>query len=323
MRSAPISRYLKAGYYAVRNNVAREHLYPLFASFKLHRACPLACSYCKYWREKPPSVLDTNGVKAVLDNLARSSVMVVSLEGGEPLFRRDLMDILKHARKLPFILQLTTAGINLERYPIAEYVKYLDFLHISIDEGHENLYLLDRLDTFRSFGIGLAIQIVVTVETLPFLEEKIRRIADAGARAVLMPAAQEEGLDCQLPDPIEFGSTVRSLKAAYPGCIVTPDGFLEKIGLEHGCSAASIIIDCDGRLYYPCSVMDQKTIDLTRDSLMEFVVSTDAQELRARMHQCRRRCCWYQYFAVGTYIEPKYVHSSVTPYLKWIWNGAR
>ncbi len=320
MRSFPISQYFKAGYYALRNNLAREHLYPLYASFKLHRACPLTCSFCKYWREKTP-ILDTEGVKAVLDNLAGSSVAVVSFEGGEPLLRHDLMEILSHARKYPLVLQMTTAGVNLKKYPIEDYVKCLDFLHISIDEGHENLHLLDQLESFRFAGVGLAVQIVVTRETLPLLEEKVRRIAGVSAQAVLMPAVREDGLPDQYPDPGEFRTAVRALNRAYPGCIVTTDGFLDKIGLPHGCSAASVIIDCDGRLYYPCSVLDKKAIDLTQDSLMDFLLSKEARRSRAEMRLCRRRCGWYQYFAVGTYIEPRYVYSSLEPYLRQNRNG--
>ncbi len=321
MRSAGMLRYLRAGYYAVRNSVARDHLYPLYASVKLERACPLRCDYCKYWREKV-AMLDTDGVRAVLDNLARSSVLVVSFEGGEPLLRRDLGEILRHARRRQFIVQMTTSGFNLHRYPMEEYARWLDFLHVSIDEGHQNLHLFDQLDWLRSLGMGVAVQVVVTPETLPFLAEKVKRIAAADAQAVLMPAVQENGLASQYPDPRLFRSTVRSLKREFPGCIVTTDGFLDKIALHgRGCSAASIIVDCDGRLYYPCSVLDQKTIDLTRDSLMGYVVSEDAGRLRARMRDCRRACGWYQYFAVGSYIEPRYFYSSIKPYLRWIGDG--
>ena len=132
MRSLAPSVYLKCAFYALRNNLASDHRYPHYASFKLTRACPLTCSYCKYWRERP-ELLDTDGVKAVIDNLAKSSIAILSFEGGEPLYRHDLVEILQHARQYPLILQLTTAGVKIDEAWLERAALYLDFLHISID----------------------------------------------------------------------------------------------------------------------------------------------------------------------------------------------
>jgi 3-methyladenine DNA glycosylase AlkD len=59
-----------------------------------------------------------------------------------------------------------------------EYGKHIDYLHISIDEGHGNLKFFDRLEEFQSYGPEICIQIVVTKETLSALEEKVKEIFD-------------------------------------------------------------------------------------------------------------------------------------------------
>src|SRR5205823_3126142 len=80
--------------------------------------------------------MPTEDVKAVLDNLARSSVIVCSFEGGDPLVRDDILELLKYQYEKPWYLLFTTSERDMqERYPMPEYGKYIDFLHISIDEG--------------------------------------------------------------------------------------------------------------------------------------------------------------------------------------------
>jgi MoaA/NifB/PqqE/SkfB family radical SAM enzyme len=289
-------------------------IYPFYASFKVTHKCSLRCSFCNVWMEDTPD-LSKNNVFKVLDNIGNSSIIVLSLEGGDPLVRKDLGEILQYASTKPFYLFFTTNGHLIDKRPMKEYGQYIDYLHISIDEGHGNLEFFDRLEEFQSFGPEICIQIVVTKETLDALEEKVKRVFDVGARTVVMPACHLDGTDDYYPDPATCRDDILRLKKKYPNTITTPRGFLDNINKPHGCSTSSIIIDSDGGLFYPCRTIGKRLYNFTGGSFMDFVRTVEAKQARKTMKQCERRCGWYQYFATDVFASPTSFFSSLSPYL--------
>ena len=276
----------------------------------------------KVWMEKTP-ILPTEGVFKVLDNLGNSTITLLSLEGGEPLRRKDLGEILRYARTKPFYLFFTTNGLLLDKAPMEEYGKYIDYLHISIDEGHENMDMLERLPEFQRYA-PVCVQTVVTREDLGVLEDKVRQVYKAGARTVIMPAVHLEKTDNFYPHPRDFRREITRLKKKYKNTITTPNGFLDRINQPHGCSTSSIIVDCDGRMFYPCRILQRKVCDLTKVSLMDYLNSKEAAELRAQMTKCDKQCGWYQYFATNSFTSPREIISAMKPYYDDILkNGSR
>ncbi|MBP1661797.1 MAG: putative Fe-S oxidoreductase [Thermoplasmatales archaeon] len=314
MKKLPARKYLSTLQYAAMNYLAKECIYPFYASFKVTHICSLKCSFCNVWREKTPD-LSKEDVFKVIDNIANSSIVVLSLEGGDPLVRKDLGEILQYAHQKPFYLFFTTNGHLLDKRPMTEYGKHIDYLHISIDEGHGNLEFFDRLEEFQSYGPEICIQIVVTKETLPALEGKVKRVFDVNARTVVMPACHLDGTDDFYPDPMQFQAEILRLKQKYPNTITTPKGFLDNINKPHGCSTSSVIIDSDGGLFYPCRTVGKHLFNFTEDSFMEFLRSDEAKQARVAMDQCNRSCGWYQYFATDVFASPRSLYSSLSPYL--------
>ena len=166
MKTLPISKYVKTASYALQNKLAGESIYPFYASYKVTHKCSLRCSFCNVWMEDTPD-LNTEDVFKVIDNIAKSSIVVLSLEGGDPLVRKDLGEIIKYASTKPFTLFFTTNGHLLEKRPMKEYGKYIDYLHISIDEGHGNLEFFDNLELYQSYGPEICIPVSYTHLTLP------------------------------------------------------------------------------------------------------------------------------------------------------------
>jgi len=314
MKSLPLSKYLKTTRYAMENFLARDNIYPFYASYKVTHKCSLRCSFCNVWMEDTPD-LKLDDVKTVIDNIGNSSVVVLSLEGGDPLVRKDLGEILEYAHQQPFYLFFTTNGHLLDKRPMKEYGKHIDYLHVSIDEGHDNLDFFNRLEEFQSYGPEICIQIVVTKDTLDDLESKVKRVYEVGARTVVMPACHLDGTDDYYPDPSLFRKQILQLKKQYPNTITTPKGFLDNINKPHGCSTSSIIIDSDGGLFYPCRTIGERLYNFTEGSFMDFVKTTTAKQARQNMRQCTRCCGWYQYFATDVFASPLSILSSLKPYL--------
>lgn len=314
MKKLPLQKYMKTLGYAFSNKLAGECIYPFYASYKVTHKCSLKCRFCNVWMEDTPD-LKKEDVFKVIDNVANSSIVVLSIEGGDPLVRKDLGEILEYAYQKPFTLFFTTNGNLLDKRPMKEYGKNIDYLHISIDEGHDNLELFDRLEEFQSYGPEICVQIVVTRETISSLKEKVKRIHEVNARTVVMPACHLDGTDDFYPDPLKFKEEILRLKKIYKNTIITPYGFLDNINKQHGCSTSSIIIDSDGGLFYPCRTVGQRLYNFTEGSFMEFLKTNKAKQARQDMKNCERSCGWYQYFATDVYSSPRSFASSLSPYI--------
>jgi MoaA/NifB/PqqE/SkfB family radical SAM enzyme len=312
MRLLPMRKYSRIAGYIANNFFMQEAVYPFYASYKITNKCNMRCKFCNVWMEKTPE-LDTEGVFKVLDNLGNSSITLLSLEGGEPLRRKDLGEILRYASTKPFYLFFTTNGLLLDRSPMDEYGKYIDYLHISIDEAHDNLDMLERIGEFQEYA-PVCVQTVVTHEDLSVLEDKVKMVYNANARTVIMPAVHLDKTDNFYPDTEDFRKEITRLKKTYKNTITTPLGYLDRINEAHGCSTSSIIIDCDGVIFYPCRILQQKTCDLTKESLMEYLRSEEAQKLRHQMSNCSKRCGWYQYFATNSFTSLREFLSAIKPY---------
>lgn len=75
---------------------------PTHVDFNVTNGCNLACTHCHSASgAKLPAELCTEEVLDVLDQLHALGVMRVAIAGGEPFIRRDIVDILEHACRLP------------------------------------------------------------------------------------------------------------------------------------------------------------------------------------------------------------------------------
>jgi MoaA/NifB/PqqE/SkfB family radical SAM enzyme len=314
MRILPITNYVPTLKGIARNLMAHKAVYPLYASFKLTSRCHFGCPFCNVRNNKAPD-LSTAEIKSILDNLSRSSVLMTSFEGGEPLLRTDIGELLTYARKHGcFYLLFTTSVKNLLDYPMDDYARCIDFLHISIDEGHNNLELFSALPEITKLPTQVSVQTVVTADTVDLLEDKVSRCHDCGANIVIIPATpMDNAQDCS-PDIDALEQQVLRLKKKYPFTIHTPNGYFSayRKGL---CSSASVIIAPDGSLYYPCHILETKGPDLRTTDLTNWLTTNEARQLRQTMADCTRNCGWYQYYSIDSYTSVFSVMEALGPML--------
>ena len=312
MRILPIPHYFPTVRGWLSNVLAGQVIFPFYASFKITSRCQFACPFCNMPRRRTED-LDTATVKKILDNLSRSSVLLTSFEGGEPLLRPDIGELLKYARTRKFYLLFTTSARDLLDHPLREYCRWIDFFHVSIDEGHDNLEMFETvLPVLASLHPRVSVQTVVTDRSLEALSEKVRQCHRLKVSIVIMPASPLDGALPSLPDMRLLRARVRSLKTAYPGTILTTDGYFQAYEART-CSPASIIIDSDGFLFYPCHIMGRKGPNLAETDLRSWLQGRPAMAFRSEMKGCGRNCGWYQYYAVGDYARLGTVLSALKP----------
>ncbi|TKJ42337.1 radical SAM protein [candidate division LCP-89 bacterium B3_LCP] len=313
IRLLPTAKMLQVARCLYKNRKNGAGIYPFYASLKVTDLCGFRCSFCNVWRNPAPD-LDTEGIIKVLRNLGDSSIVLTSIEGGEPLLRKDIEIILKEASQQPYYLLFTTSVRNLLDYPLETYSKWIDLFHVSIDEGHENLELFDILPEIVDLPWIVCVQTVVRDCDMGSMAEKVKTCADNGAKILIMPAVELDDAKHSFPDPARFSREVADLKKRFPRTVLTPRRYLDAINGESHCSAASIIIDSDGGLFYPCRTLNEKPVNLTQTDLMGYLESQDASERRSVMKTCDRLCGWYQYFAIDFFTQPGEVLESLGPY---------
>jgi len=109
--------------------------------------CNLRCAYCLPADASFPfgdrDFLSVTEIEAIVGALARLGIRRVRLTGGEPLLRRDILEIARRVKALPGIedLALSTNGTELERLAPALKQAGVDRVNVSLDS-------LDP-DTFR------------------------------------------------------------------------------------------------------------------------------------------------------------------------------
>lgn len=287
-----MDRKLRAVKWFFQSMANNDYERPVYGSFKLLHQCNLRCPFCNVWND-PIKPLDTKGVFKVIDRLSDSTITVLSLEGGEPLLRNDLLDIIKHAHDRSFYLFTTTNGILLDKAPLKEFAKYLDFLHISIDEGHGNLFLLDKLKNYVDQGLKITVQTVVTKNDISSLREKVEKVNAAGARILIMPAVHFDNMPDLSPDRKVMHDILVELKKEYDGVIVTSKAFINALESHYTCNSFGILIESNGDVIYPCSVIGKPIGNLIENDLETLLMSEKAVEGRREMASCKRECLLY------------------------------
>lgn len=153
--------------------------------WNLTRTCNLSCAHCyiSAIHADDPSELTTNAAFGVVDQLAQYGVPVVLLSGGEPLVRRDLMDIARYAVSHGLRVGVSTNG-TLITQEVARQLKEAGvyYVGISIDgpqavndkfRGSTGAYdrALQGVRCARALGLRVSLRFTLTAYNHRYLGE--------------------------------------------------------------------------------------------------------------------------------------------------------
>ena len=184
-------------------------LYPYSLLCELTYRCPLQCPYCSnpvnfecYTEEE----LDTQEWQRILDEAAALGVVQVHFSGGEPLLRKDILQIIRKARDLNLYSNLSTGGTLLTEKLVNELRSAgLDSLQISIQDADSlnSEYISGGLGSFekkkkaallaKDAGFPLTINVVLHKQNLDNIEAIIRLAEDLGAERLELANTQFNG----------------------------------------------------------------------------------------------------------------------------------
>jgi len=117
---------------------------PTFAQLIITKKCNLNCRFCFIPKEERLKweEVGTKEVFKIIDYLHSIGIIDLTITGGEPLLRSDLIEIAKYAKRRGFILNLISNGTLINREVAKEICKYFDTVSISLDgfkDTHNNL----------------------------------------------------------------------------------------------------------------------------------------------------------------------------------------
>ena len=179
------------------------------AKIKLTSRCNLRCRMCHYGLTRAEESLDTDSWRRVLDQLAALGCRKLHLSGGEPLLRRDLVELVEHAVASGIKTNLTSNGTLIDKGMARRLARSgLNAVSVSLDAPSARLHdlvrgqqgafhasvralrLLKRFGAERNKPLRLRINMVV-------MRDNYRRIPD------MLRLAGELGVDDLVPMPID------------------------------------------------------------------------------------------------------------------------
>lgn len=116
---------------------------PTYVIWDSTRRCNLTCLHCGAVKEKYAHELTTQQIRGILDQLAGIRNAMFAVTGGEPLLRKDLPDVLTHARQRGLKTGIATNGFLVDR-TAAEWIKDIGVFSVQVsldglEETHNHI----------------------------------------------------------------------------------------------------------------------------------------------------------------------------------------
>lgn len=111
---------------------------PMALLAELTHRCPLTCFYCSnpVELERRSGELGTDDWRRVLTEAAELGVLQVHFSGGEPMARRDLTELVRHAAELQLYTNVITSGVLLTDAAMAALVAArVDHIQLSFQDS--------------------------------------------------------------------------------------------------------------------------------------------------------------------------------------------
>ena len=150
---------------------------PLYVQFELTEQCNHKCYFCyNPLGRVEGSELTTIEIKRILDQLSKAGVFRINFNGGEPLLRPDIIQIVEYAFELGFELHMNTNSTLVTTAVANEIAKYMKSVCTSVLSSAEELHdkmtgrigaygeVLRGIDVWRNSGVEVEVNVCTSTE---------------------------------------------------------------------------------------------------------------------------------------------------------------
>jgi MoaA/NifB/PqqE/SkfB family radical SAM enzyme len=244
---------------------------PWFGGHKLTLNCNLKCKMCPFWK-RPSENLSTQKEKEILKKIYNSGVFAIGFEGGEPLLREDLPEILAYSCSLPLHTNLVTNG-TLLRSRIDEIASHINgIVFVSLDglqKTHDAIRGVNGCFKEAVSGItaaksmvSITINMTLQADNIHEVEDMVKLARDLGVRITFSLANEYANIEASAPQADETKKAAHQLialkKKGYP--IMNSSNYFKVLAKEKSwrCKPWAVMnIGTDGKLVLPCYVHNQ------------------------------------------------------------------
>lgn len=149
---------------------------PIIVNWAITGKCNLRCTHCYgSYGTVQKDELPTEQVLKIIDEAVSLGTRRITIEGGEPLVRKDIVQIIDYINKKGLECSLCTNGVLLDRY-ISEIKNKVDLVIFSIDGKEENHNKVRGKDNFKKVISAIELAKKNNLRTLIFstlLDENI------------------------------------------------------------------------------------------------------------------------------------------------------
>jgi MoaA/NifB/PqqE/SkfB family radical SAM enzyme len=278
---------------------------------------------CPFWkRTSADSSLEQE--KTVLKQVYSSGACGVAFEGGEPLLRRDLVDILAFSRSLPLHTSLITNGTLLEAKinGIAPYINGVIYVSLDgLEKTHDTIRGVKG--SFRKSVAGVSaargkcpvtINTTMMAENVDEIESLVELAKELGVKISLATAHEYCSADLTSPAIDKIMKTAYRLiemkREGYP--IVNSMGYLKVMAKmkDWHCKPWTMInVDAEGNIVLPCYVHNDyaSSVHISEGGIKGAISSFDWKKVDT-CKKCSLHC----------YVEPSLVLSrDISAYMHW------
>jgi len=282
---------------------------PLFCGHKLTYNCNLKCKMCPFWKRSNID-LSTANEKAVLRQIYDSGVCAIAFEGGEPLLRKDLGEILAFSKSLPLQTSLITNGTLLESKidEIAQYVNGAVYVSLDgLEKTHDSIRGVSGCFKKTIQGIiaasnkvSVIINTTIMAENVDEIEDLVRLAKDLDVKISLAVAYEYFEAEASTPINPEIKDIAEKLvelkKNGYP--LMNSISYFKVIAKEKKWTCKpwlTINVSPEGSLVLPCYVRNgyAKTVSVFETSIKTAISAFNWKETR-KCQECSLHC----------YVEP-------------------
>ena len=226
---------------------------------------------CPFWkRPSPDSSIDQE--KAILRQVYNSGACGIAFEGGEPLLRTDLVEILAFSRSLPLHTSLITNGTLLESRvdEISPYINGVIYVSLDgLDKTHDKIRGVDgcfkkaiRGITAAARKVPVTINTTIMAENLNEIEGMVKLARELNVRISVAMAHEYCNAKVSTPASREIveiaGKLVAMKKQGYP--LVNSISYFKVMAKKKNWKCkpwAMINVGPDGKLVLPCYVRNE------------------------------------------------------------------
>jgi radical SAM family uncharacterized protein len=296
---------------------------PLFCGHKLTYNCNLRCKMCPFWkRSSKDSSIEQE--KAILRQIYDSGACAIAFEGGEPLLRNDLVEILAFSRSLPLHTSLVTNGTLVESRidEIAPYINGVVYVSLDgLEKTHDAIRGVNG--SFRKAVRGIMSsrdKVSVTINTTIMAEniheiEDLVKLANELDTGISVAVAHEYcNAKASAPARHEIKELAEKLiemkKKGYP--LINSISYFKVFAKEKNWACkpwASVNVSPEGNLVLPCYVRNEYAATI---SVFETSIKTAISKFNWKETQNCQEC------SLHCYVEPSMVLSGdFRTYLNW------